>query len=88
MEKIMKKHYIKVDSRNRVCLTKIFKNLPELFKAYVQGEKIILEPVREIPENERWLFEPENKEILDQIKEGLKQEGTIDRGSFKKYLKD
>jgi hypothetical protein len=84
----MKKHYVKVDSRNRVCLTKVTNNLPELFSVYIKDGAIILEPVREIPKNERWLFEPEHKELLKQVKEGLKQKGSIDLGSFKDYLKE
>ena len=41
----------------------------------------------EIPANEAWLFAPENKHILEQVKEGLRQKGTIKRGSFSKHLK-
>jgi hypothetical protein len=33
-------------------------------------------------DKEAWLFEPENKEVLAKIKRGLKQKGTIRRGSF------
>lgn len=50
-----------------------------------KGNTIILEPVQEIPEEEAWLFEPENKEVLNRIKESLTQDATIDLGSFKKY---
>jgi hypothetical protein len=87
----MKKTYVKLDSRNRISLAKVVKLLPiqssTAFCAYVQGGKIILEPFVEIPEDEAWLFKPENKHLLDQVKEGLKQKGVIKRGSFSKYLK-
>jgi hypothetical protein len=29
--------------------------------------------MREIPERERWLFDPTNKAVLDELKEALKQ---------------
>lgn len=88
----MKKTYIKLDSRNRISLTKVSKGLPlasstTSFCAYVEGNRIILEPYIEIPADEAWLFEPENKDILEQVREGLKQSGTVKRGSFSKYLK-
>lgn len=85
----MKKHqYVKVDSRNRICLSKISKNLPDLFRVRVKDNMIILEPVQEIPERERWLFRPENKAILDQIREKVNKEDLIDKGSFAEYLED
>ncbi len=79
--------YLKVDSRNRVSLAKLSKKLSSLYKARVEKNKIILEPVQEIPEGEAWLFLPENKEILKKIKKSLKEDATIDLGFFKKYLK-
>lgn len=79
--------YLKLDSRNRVSLTKITKNLSSLYRAHTQGDTIILEPIKEISEDERWLFDPANKEILARIKEGLEQEASFDLGSFKEYGK-
>jgi len=38
--------------------------------------------------DEEWLFLPENKKILARIKKSLKEDATIDLGSFKKYLKE
>ena len=80
----MKKIEVHVDSRNRVCLTKVSKKLAARFYAYEEGNKIILEPLVEVPASEAWLFEPQNKEILKMIKEGLKQEGTINYRSLVK----
>lgn len=80
--------YLKVDSRNRISLTKLSQNLSPIYKARIEKNRIILEPVQEIPENEAWLFLPENKEILARIKKSLTEEAKIDLGSFKKYAKN
>jgi hypothetical protein len=50
-------------------------------------KKSIRKFVPEIPQDEAWLFEPKNKDILARIKKSLKQTDTIDRGSFEKYIK-
>ena len=88
-EEHMKKEsvYLKVDTRNRISLTKLSKDLSSIYKARIHENKIILEPVQEMPEDEAWLFLPENKKILARIKKSLKEDATIDLGSFKKYLK-
>ncbi|MGE0009485.1 MAG: hypothetical protein AB7F19_03000 [Candidatus Babeliales bacterium] len=46
---------------------------------------IVLDAAQDI-QDQTWLFAPENKELLAQVKEGLQQKGTIDRGSFSEYL--
>jgi hypothetical protein len=75
-----------VDSRKRISLTKL---LPEgkisSVRAYKEEERIILEPMVEIPAREVWLYE--NKAALKKVKTGLSQKGTIKRGSFTKYAK-
>ena len=75
-----------VDSRKRISLTRL---LPtgkiSSVKAYREDDKIILEPMVEIPAREIWLFE--NKPALERVKKGLLQKGTIKRGSFSKYAK-
>jgi hypothetical protein len=83
----MKPTYVKLDSRNRLSLTKITKNLSSLYRVYVQDDKIILEPIREIPDEERWLFDPANKEIVERLKRSLQQEGVNDWDTIKKHLK-
>lgn len=83
----MKTTYLKVDSRNRVSLTKITKNLSSLYRVRTQGDTIILEPVREVSEDERWLFDPANEGVLARLKESLQQEAFFDLGSFKKHAK-
>ncbi len=84
---IMKKEtiYVKVDSRNRVTIPKeIAKDLSHLYKIYEKSGKIILEPIQEIPQEEKWLFDPKNKAIVDELKEALKQKAdrVIDLGIF------
>ena len=80
--------YVKVDSRNRIVLTRVSKNLSSIYKVRTQGNTIILEPVVEVPAEEAWLFASENKDLLARIKRGLKEGGTIDLGSFKKHAKE
>jgi hypothetical protein len=66
----------------RISLTKL---LPagkiSSVKAYKEEDRIILEPMVEIPAREVWLYE--NKAA----KKGLSQKGTIKRRSFAKYSK-
>ncbi len=75
-----------VDSRKRISLTKL---LPggkiSSVRAYKEDERIILEPMVEIPAREAWLYE--NRGSLEKVKKGLSQKGTIKRGSFAKYAK-
>jgi hypothetical protein len=75
-----------VDSRNRISLTKLFpdKKISSV-RAYKENDRIILEPMVEIPAREVWLYE--NKVALKKVKKGLSQRGTIKRGSFSKYAK-
>ena len=62
--------------------------MPDSFHLYTKDGKIILEPVMEVPAHEAWLYEPENRKILEAIKKGIKQGGSVYKGSFAKYLKD
>jgi hypothetical protein len=75
-----------VDSRKRISLTKL---LPEgkisSVRAYKEDERIILEPMVEIPAKEIWLYK--NKTALKKVKTGLSQKGAIKRGSFAKCVK-
>ncbi len=62
---------IAVDSRKRVPLGRLLKGIStNLFNAEVVEGKIILEPMRAIPEREAWLYQ--NPEALDSVKRGLK----------------
>jgi hypothetical protein len=79
-----------LDARKRISLAKL---LPEYevcsFRAYTEGDKIILEPMAEIPARELWLYK--NPQAMKEVQEGLQQskEGKVrKRGSFSKYAKD
>ena len=75
-----------VDSRKRISLTKLLPTEKiSLVKAYRENDRIILEPMVEIPAREVWLYE--NKAALEKVKKGLSQKGAIKRGSFAKYAK-
>ena len=78
---------LNLDGRNRVNLTKI---LPEGeihgVKAYREGNKIILEPLAELPAHEVWLHQ--NPETMRVVQKGLKQKGKHKLGPFSKYLED
>ncbi|MBW1778412.1 MAG: hypothetical protein JRI63_13705 [Deltaproteobacteria bacterium] len=75
-----------VDSKKRVSLSKLLPpgNIRSV-RAYMDGHKIVLEPMVEVPIEEAWLFE--NKDALKKVLTGLSQEGTIRRGSFSKFAK-
>ena len=72
------KSYVKLDSRNRVTLPKsVTKELAHLYKVYEKGGNIILEPIMEVPQEERWLFDPINKNLVQELKKALKQKADI-----------
>ena len=75
-----------VDSRKRISLTRL---LPEgkisSVRAYREEDRIILEPMIEIPAREAWLYA--DKVALEKVRKGLSQKGTVKRGSFAKYTK-
>jgi bifunctional DNA-binding transcriptional regulator/antitoxin component of YhaV-PrlF toxin-antitoxin module len=85
----MKKEQIilKVDSKNRITLPKkISDNVGKLVQIYIKNGQIILEPLQTIPQDQAWLFEPKNKEVLADLKKSLKEKERISLGSFAKYL--
>ncbi len=77
---------LSVDSKNRISLTKL---LPDLkvssVKAYKEDDRIVLEPMVEIPAREIWLYR--NKKALKKVRKGLSQKGSVKRGSFAKHAK-
>jgi len=75
-----------LDSKNRISLTKLLPpgNIRSV-KAYMEGHRIVLEPMMEVPVEEAWLFR--NKNALKKVLTGLSQKGSIKRGSFTKYTK-
>lgn len=55
-------------------MTKITKNPASLYKVYKEGEKIILEPVIEIHDEEKWLLDPKNKDLVKELKRRMLEE--------------
>ena len=53
------------------------------FKAYTEGDKIILEPMTEIPDHELWLYK--NPKAYKSVCKGLEQ---AEKGQAKKIGKD
>ena len=84
-----KQDLVKVDSRNRITIPKnMSSGLQQVYKIYQKKDgNIILEPIQQIPEREKWLLDPKNKDILNRLKKSLEQEATIDFDEFKKTLK-
>jgi hypothetical protein len=63
---------VKLDSRNRISLTQILPKFhPTTFHLYQEGERLILEPIVEIPAHELWLYK--NKNALDSVLRGIEQ---------------
>jgi hypothetical protein len=73
-----------LDARKRISLAKL---LPDYeissFKAYTDGENIILEPMAEIPAYELWLYK--NPKAYESVQRGLDES---DKGKTKKLNKD
>jgi len=84
----MKEQIVKLDTKNRVTLTKVTKKLSNLYRAYTKGDTIILEPIREVSKEEEWLFDPKNKHILDRVKKSIQKGGKYDLGSFAEYSEE
>jgi hypothetical protein len=74
-----------LDSKNRISLSKLlkFKGVSSVKALILENGDILLKPMASIPAREFWVYE--NKEVLESLKKGLSQEGTIDRGSFAQY---
>ena len=75
---------LNLDARKRVTLAKFLPNIDiHTVRAYTEGNKIIIEPLAEIPAHELWLYQ--NPEVLASLQRGIQQakEGKIrSRGSF------
>lgn len=69
-------------------MTKITKNLASLYKVYKEDERIILEPIVEMPDKECWLLDPKNKEIVKELKRRiLEEKATINWDNIKHKYK-
>lgn len=79
---------VKKDSRNRITLPKKFSSdLNQMYKIYEKNGNIILEPIQEVDDREKWLLDPKNKPILDQLKKAINQKDLINFDDFMKTLK-
>ncbi len=79
--------YLRPDSKGRITLGSLAKNVSS-YKAYFNEDgSITLEPQVEIPAKEAWLYQ--NKEAIEAVKEGLQDasSGNVKkRGSFAVYV--
>lgn len=69
---------IALDSRKRVPLGRLLKGVStNLFNAELKNGKIVLEPMKAVPEREAWLHK--NSKALASVKRGLKDaiEGRV-----------
>jgi hypothetical protein len=83
----MKTVSLSVDSKNRISLTKLLDGAAiSSVRAYRRADKIILEPMAEVPARELWLFQ--NEKALTAVQKGLSEKATEDLGSFAKYVKE
>ena len=83
-----RENLVKVDSRNRITIPKkIGAELNQIYKIYQKDGNIILEPIKEVHEREKWMLDPKNKHILDRLNKALSSTATIDFDEFKKTLK-
>lgn len=80
---------LRPDSKGRVALGELAKDVSSFRVSVDAGGRIILEPFAEVPAREKWLFD--NKAALASVQRGLAQSAagkTKSRGSFKKYASD
>ena len=79
---------LRPDSKGRISLGKLSEGVTG-FRLIVESEyRIVLEPLVEIPAQEKWLFE--NKVALRQVEKGLKDaaSGKLTKQDFSQYLDD
>jgi hypothetical protein len=80
---------VRPDAKGRITLGRVAEGVSSYSVSYDKNNRIILEPMVEIPANEKWLFN--NKSALAQVKQGLKDAalGRVkSKGSFVEYLED
>lgn len=80
--------YLKPDSKGRIQLGKIAKDIIRYHVIEEDDGRIILFPEVAIPANEAWLYK--NKEALEAVKQGLEESASgkvKKRGGFAKYLR-
>ncbi len=86
----MSRGRLHLDSKNRVYLTQYLPDYKiDSFRVTTKGDKIILEPMVEIPAREMWLHQ--NPKALKSVNEGIKdaEEGRLHSlGSFAEFANE
>jgi hypothetical protein len=80
---------VRPDSKGRIALGAYAKGVSSYRIHAEKDGRLVLEPYREIPAREMWLYE--NKEALAKVQKGLQEakEGkVIRRGDFTKFIED
>ena len=78
---------LRIDTKGRISLGKLLHEGVSGFKAFWDDQnRLILEPLMEVPLRERWIFVPEKLEQLDKAHQQA-QAGAVHRmGSFQQHL--
>jgi hypothetical protein len=87
----MKERRLHIDSRSRISIAAFIPKGMQIssLKAYQEGDRIILEPMAEIPARELWLHQ--NKDAMASLDKGLEdaEAGKVhDLGSFAQFADD
>ena len=69
-----------MDTRKRVSLARLLSDSVSLFNASIVDGKIILEPMRVVPDREAWLYN--SPQALADLQQGIKDAGE---GKIKPY---
>lgn len=86
----MLKHHktVRPDLKGRINLGALSQNVSGFKLSVDEQQRIILEPLVEIPAREKWLFE--NPVALRQVQKGIKDaaDGKLTKKDFSMYLND
>lgn len=79
---------IRPDSKGRVTLGSLAKGVAGFEVTVDSNNRIILDPLVEVPAREKWLFD--NEVALNQVKKGLQDAAAdkLNKRDFSKYLDD
>ena len=81
--------HIRPDAKGRVTLGKLAKGISSFRVSKDKKNRIVLEPMVEIPERERWVHE--DPKLMKRLKKSLQQSArgeTYYLGDFSKYIDD
>lgn len=84
----LKNKKLRPDSKGRVTLGSLAKGVTGFEVTIDDQNRIILDPLVEVPAREKWLFD--NEVALNQVKKGLQDAaaGKVNTRDFSKYLDD